>query len=213
MKTKSTLISTVLCLLPLILSALLYRQLPEQVAIHFNSAGTPDSYVPKAVAAFVLPVLLAAVNFYLHFRVTQDPKVENAAVSLRTLTLWIVPALSLIVNPITLFIALGRQIPIGMIASAMAGLLIIACGNYMPKCKRNYTVGIKLPWTLDSEENWNHTHRFSGFLWVAGGFVMTINAFFQAPYVSTGIVACLLVLPFVYSYLFYRKNGRKAGRG
>lgn len=213
MKTKSTLISTVLCLLPLILSALLYRQLPEQVAIHFNSAGAPDSYVPKAVAAFVLPVLLAAVNVYLHFRVTQDPKVENASVSLRTLTMWIVPALSLIINPITLFMALGRRIPIGMIAAAMAGLLIITAGNYMPKCKRNYTIGIKLPWTLDSEENWNHTHRFSGFLWVAGGLVMTINAFFQLPYVSTGIVACLLVLPFVYSYLFYRRNGRNTGRG
>ena len=33
------------------------------------------------------------------------------------------------------------------------GLLFIVVGNYLPKCRQSYTIGIKLPWTLASEEN------------------------------------------------------------
>ena len=30
------------------------------------------------------------------------------------------------------------------------GLIFIVIGNYLPKCRHNYTVGIRLPWTLDN---------------------------------------------------------------
>ena len=202
MKNKATVISTVLCLLPIALSVLLYKNLPNQIAVHFDSAGNPDNYLPKALAAFGLPLLLAAINLYSHFRITMDPKVENSAASLRTLTKWLIPVVSLIVMPITLFMAMGKQVPIVMIVTAIVGLAVVISGNYLPKCKRNYTIGIKLPWTLDNEENWNHTHRFSGFVWIIGGILIIVNAFLGIPYLMITTVVCLIVIPFVYSYIF-----------
>ncbi len=202
MKNKAAVISTILCLLPIVLSALLYNNLPNQVAVHFDGAGNPDNYLPKALAAFGLPLLLAAINLYSHFRMTADPKVKNSAASLRTLAKWLVPVVSLVVMPITLFMAMGKKVPIAMIVTAMVGLVVVISGNYLPKCKRNYTIGIKLPWTLDDEENWNHTHRFSGFVWVVGGISIVINAFLEIPYLTVAIAACLIVIPFLYSYLF-----------
>lgn len=202
MKNKAAVISTVLCLLPIVLSALLYNNLPNQVAVHFDNAGNPDNYLPKALAAFGLPLLLAAINLYSHFRMTADPKVKNSAASLRTLAKWLVPVVSLVVMPITLFMAMGKKVPIAMIVTAMVGLVVVISGNYLPKCKRNYTIGIKLPWTLDNEENWNHTHRFSGFVWVFGGISIIINAFMEIPYLTAAIAAGLIVIPFLYSYLF-----------
>ena len=84
------------------------------------------------------------------------------------------------------------------------------CGNYLPKCKRNYTLGIKLPWTLDNEDNWNKTHRFAGFVWVLGGILFTISAFFSFAYAMIGIVVLLMVLPPIYSYLTYKNQLIKA---
>ena len=55
----------------------------------------------------------------------------------------------------SLFIALGRKLPIVMVAGAIVGSVIVICGNYLPKCKQNYSIGIRLPWTLNDEENWN----------------------------------------------------------
>jgi uncharacterized membrane protein len=102
--------------------------------------------------------------------------------------------------------SMGKSIPIVLVSTAIAGMLIVICGNYMPKCKRNYTIGIKLPWTLDSEDNWNHTHRFSGFVWTIVGIFMIFNAFLQIPYMMIGLIVVLVVVPFVYSYLYYRRH-------
>nr|WP_275450028.1 SdpI family protein [Clostridium massiliodielmoense] len=82
------------------------------------------------------------------------------------------------------------------------------CGNYLPKCKQNYTVGIKLPWTLNSEENWNKTHRLGGYVWMAGGLILCIltwlNIYRQIATIV--IVVIISVIPIVYSFLLYKKG-------
>jgi uncharacterized membrane protein len=207
MKNKSTIISTIMCLLPMVLSAILYSELPTQIAVHFNNAGVADNYLPKAVAAFGLPVFFAVINLYLHFRVNQDPKNENASTSLKSFSRWLLPVMSIILVPVTLVMAMGNELLIVLIAQVLAGTVVVICGNYLPKCKRNYTVGIKLPWTLDSEENWNKTHRFAGFVWVIGGFVILLNAFLRFSwFVTMGMIALIIILPFLYSCLFYQKQ-------
>jgi len=207
MKNKSAIISTVVCLLPLVLSVVLFNNLPEQIAIHFNNAGEADNYLPKAVAAFGLPILLAVINLYSHFRVNKDPKNENAAESLKVCARWLAPLLSVILVPVTLFIAMGVSLPIVLIAEALTGVVVVVCGNYLPKCKRNYTIGIKLPWTLDNENNWNRTHRFTGFVWVIGGIIITLDAFLSISwFMILAIIVLLVILPIVYSYLLYQKQ-------
>lgn len=207
---KPLIISTVLCLLPIILALVLYKRLPEKIAIHFDDSGKPDNYLPKALVAFGLPIFLAAINAYTHFRLNNDPKSENASSALKQVAKWVVPMVSVIIMPITLFIAIGTEIAINTIITAIVGVLIVICGNYLPKCKRNYTVGIKLPWTLDNEDNWNKTHRFAGFVWVIGGFLITANAFLPSVYAMIGIVILLVALPPIYSFFTY-KNQRDAG--
>lgn len=79
----------------------------------------------------------------------------------------------------------------------------------MPKCRRNYTSGIKLPWTLNSDENWRKTHHLAGFLWIFAGAFMIVTAFVNALVMKYFILAALLVIlfiPAVYSYLLYRKG-------
>ncbi len=87
-------------------------------------------------------------------------------------------------------------------------VLFIIFGNYLPKTKQSYSMGIKLPWTLNSEENWNRTHRLSGFLWVIGGALFLMLTFFGwwNLYVLLGIVLAMALIPTVYSYLLYRKG-------
>ncbi len=203
---KMVLLSTLICLLPMLLSWALYDQLPDQVAIHFDAAGNADNYLPKAWAAFGLPMLMALINLYTYFRLINDPKVENASSQLRQITKWLVPVLSIIIIPVMLFMAMGVSVPISLLGSAVAGVVIVLTGNYLPKCRRNYTVGIKLPWTLDSEENWNKTHRFAGYIWVIGGLVIIVSSFFSAWYVLLAVIALLVVCPIVYSYAFYKNS-------
>lgn len=201
-------ITTIICFLPLILSFGVYDKLPEVVPIHFNYAGVPDNYVPKAVGAFGMPVLMAIINIFIHFKLNNDPKKMNSPSALKYLGKWSAPIISVVLVPVTLFIALGYKIPIQIIISVVVGVIIVAVGNYLPKCKQNYTVGIRLPWTLNSEMNWNKTHHMAGYLWIFGGICMIILGCMQmkSALLTLIILLVIVVIPCYYSYWLY-KNG------
>lgn len=205
-KYLQAILSTLVCLVPIILALALYDKLPARLPTHFDMNGNPDSYSTKAVACFAFPAGLALINLFTHFILNADPKKRNANIVVRAVGLWALPVSSLIFVPITLFKGLGYDLPITMICSALVGLLFLIMGNYMPKSRQNYTVGIRLPWTLDNEENWNKTHRFGGFVWVLGGLAVIVNTFIGSFYITLGVIVLLTVLPVIYSYLLYRKQ-------
>jgi uncharacterized membrane protein len=200
------LVTSIICLLPVIYAVLVLDKLPAQIPIHFDNSGNADSYLPKTIAVFGLPVLMMVINIYTHFRINNDPRVENASSTIRQATKWVVPLLSVVLIPYSIVRALGTSLPISLVATALAGIVIVICGNFLPKCRQNYTVGIKLPWTLHSETVWNKTHRFAGFLWVAGGLVILISAFFSLWNIQLIIVGLLVAIPFLYSYIVYKQE-------
>lgn len=209
MKTKNNitlLVTSIICLIPLIYALVVFEKLPPQIPIHFDNSGKADNYLPKTIAVFGLPVLMVAINIYTHFRLNNDPKIENASSAIKQAAKWLVPIISVIIIPYSLVRALGTELPITMFATALAGVVIVICGNYLPKCRQNYTVGIKLPWTLHSETNWNKTHRFAGFLWVAGGLIILVSTFFSIWQVQLVVVGLLVAAPFFYSFVEYRKE-------
>ena len=89
------------------------------------------------------------------------------------------------------------------------GVLFTLVGNYLPKCRQNTTMGIKVVWTLNNEENWNATHRFAGKLWVAAGLLTLFTAFLPMkigyPIMFVALLGAGLGAT-LYSYLYYRKQ-------
>ena len=208
MKNKKTLVITsLICLLPIIVGALVYKRLPETIATHFDLNGNPDGWSSRAFAVFGLPAILLAVNLLLPFVLRADPKHENMSGALVNITIWTIPVLSLICSGLTLGRALGYDVRIERVLPVFMGVLFILIGNYLPKTKQSYTMGIKLPWTLASEENWNRTHRLAGFLWVLGGVFFIVMSFIGWSVPAFVIPLSVMVLvPMVYSYLLYRKG-------
>lgn len=205
---KLLIISTLICLLPIILSLLVYDKLPDTMPIHWDIKGNPDGYSSKAFAALGLPLMMAGLNLITHFALNTDPKKANSSTVLKLIGKLTIPFLSVTIIPITIFAGLGYEISIEKIVPAFAGLLFVIVGNYLPKSKQNYTVGIKLPWTLDSERNWNKTHRLAGYLWIIGGAVIFVNSFLKIYWtpVFVIIIASMVFIPAIYSYILYR-NG------
>lgn len=208
MKNKKTLVITsLICLLPIIVGALVYKRLPETIATHFDLNGNPDGWSSRAFAVFGLPAILLAVNLLLPIMLRADPKHENMSGALVNITIWTIPVLSLICSGLTLGRALGYDVRIERVLPVFMGVLFILIGNYLPKTKQSYTMGIKLPWTLASEENWNRTHRLAGFLWVLGGVYFIVISFIGWSVPAFVLpLAVMVLLPIVYSYLLYRKG-------
>ena len=101
---------------------------------------------------------------------------------------------------------MGKSIRMEILVPLLLGVSLVAIGNYLPKCQQNYTIGIKIPWTLNSEENWNRTHRLAGFVWVMGGIIMILSAFWVGIWITIAVSAMMALIPVIYSYALHRKG-------
>ena len=205
-KSRSFLIQFAVCLLPFVIGAVFYRRMPEQVATHFDFNFQPDDYSSRGFALFGIPAFMAAMFVLCTVMLEADPKKRGMDSRLKSIVRWIIPVLSVLVQCITISYALDSSINLVRFLPVLMGALFVLIGNYMPKCRQNYTMGIKLPWTLSSEENWNRTHRLAGWLWTIGGLLMAASGLLGWQGVTMAVIIAITVLPAVYSFLLYRKG-------
>lgn len=203
-------ISTLVCLTPMLLTLALYNRLPEQIPVHWNNAGEIDGYASKAFAGFGLPAVMAALNLFVRFILRTDPKRANQHRLLRSIGEWTIPIIAVIMVPLSLYAAMGGQPPVGQIVSALVGVLFIVIGNYLPKCKQNYTLGIRLPWTLASIDNWNRTHRLGGYLFIVCGVAIILSGWLLPESASFFVLIGTLVIDIGvtagYSFYLYKRG-------
>lgn len=209
-KNKNTLIfSSIVILLPIIFGIFLWDVLPQQISTHWGVNGKADGWGSRAFAVFVLPLILLAVQWIGVLITICDSKNREQNDKVFGVVLWIIPIVSLICNGMVYALALGENIAVDIVVRVLFGIMFIVLGNYMPKCKQNNTIGVKVKWTLRNEENWYKTHRFTGRLWVFGGLFVLATIFIPLKSFVYVLLVGLFVLaftPMIYSYVYYRKQ-------
>lgn len=203
---KKAIISSLLILLPIAIGLLLWNKLPDTMTTHWGADGHADGFGSKGFVVFFVPLIL----FVLHWlcllfdngQNDQSPKVQG-------IVFWIVPAISLFVSSLTYATALGKTVDMSLILPGLFAVMFIFLGNYLPKTKRNRSMGIKIEWTLSNNENWNKTHRMAGKLWVCGGFLVLISMLLPVPWMITVVAAVVIaavLIPVFYSYHIYKMH-------
>ena len=209
-KNKGLMILTsVIILLPVLAGILLWDRLPETVPTHWGIDGTPDGWSSRPVAVFGLPLFLLAIHWMGVWLTGQDRRNRNQNEKVLQMMFWIAPVISLFGMGSTYAAALGQPPRIDRLALLLLGIVFTIIGNYLPKCRQNDTIGIKIVWTLSDEENWNATHRLAGKLWVIGGLLLLLCAFLSGtalPWVMPVVLGIMVVIPIVYSWWFHRKQ-------
>ena len=202
-------ISSIVVLLPMLLGVILWNRLPDTMITHWGGNGTPDGAMGKALAVFLIPVISLALHLFCVFFSLKDPKNKEQSDKVVSMIFWIVPIISLLMSGYIYAFALGSEMNIGMAVMSLMGAVFILLGNYLPKCKPNRTIGIKVKWALENEENWVKTHRFAGKAWVLAGVFSLLSLAIPggpAMMVSMCIMFVFLLAPVAYSYVYYRKQ-------
>ncbi len=207
---KAIIITSVLTLMPMIIGLILWDKLPEQLPTHFGINGEADGWNSKPFAVFGLPVFMLAMHLICVLATKADPKHNNISDKVFTLILYITPTVSLLMCTLLYPVAMGKKVPVSIIVMLFVGLVFVLIGNYLPKCKQSYTIGIKLPWTLEDSENWNKTHSLSGKLWVICGLIIMATAFLENPFIFLPVVLIMIIVPTAYSFLLYKKKKGKS---
>ena len=209
-KNRTALIlSSIIIFLPVLIGLVLWNKLPDTFPTHWNSSGSADGFSSKSFAIFGLPLIMLALHWLGILITMKDPKNKEQSAKVFGMVLWILPMVSLITNGMVYTLALGYDIGVDVFVRILLGLIFVILGNYMPKCKQNYTIGIKVSWALKNEENWNKTHRFAGKVWFLCGLLMLATLLIPLENMMFGFLTVIVLLsglPVLYSYLYYRKQ-------
>lgn len=204
-----------LAFVPLVLTALAMPTLPDAVPMHWNAAGEIDRWGSRN-EAWMMPLIGIGVNLMFILLPKIDPKRKNYPSFQKSYDIFrmVFNLFLIVMTGITLTSAFSPEtVRTELLVPATVGALLCLLGNYMPKFKHNYFVGIKTPWTLASEKVWHSTHRLGGVLWFWGGLLLIVAAFLLPPQlnsvVTVGILTVIVGVPVLYSYLAYRRQNQQ----
>ena len=209
---KYWLITSAITLLPILMGLLLWDQLPDKLPTHFGIDGAADGWSGKGFAVFCLPLMMLFFHGVIFFATRLDKQNRGHNEKVLNLVGLIFPVMSIVNSGYIFSRAMDFELNLGTLLFPLLGLLFILMGNWLPKIKQNSTLGIKIKWTLYSEENWNKTHRFAGFVWVIAGVLFCLMGFVPESMLVFLLplqVILLMVVPMVYSWNLARKQQRE----
>ena len=213
MKTKTTsMIVLTLIAIAVITGLLLWNQLPEQMASHWNINDEADGFTSKFWGVFLMPLVTLGMFGLFTVLPNIDPLKANIEQFRGSFNLFIVLiiAFTLYVHTLTLIWNLGYQnFRFSQALLPSFGVLFIFIGYMLRQAKRNFFIGIRTPWTLSSDTVWDKTHRLGASLFMLAGAFAFVGSFFG------GMIAFwLLFVPLIssvlflviYSYFLYRNE-------
>lgn len=204
------LVSSLVILSPILAGLLLWNKLPDTMITHWGFDGQADGMSTKTFAIFSIPLILLVSHWFCILMTSFDKKNKDQNSKVFNMIFWIMPVVSIVTNTIMYKVALGQHTNIEYFIYLLLGIVFILIGNYLPKCTQNYTIGIKIKWTLENEENWNATHRFAGKVWVICGILLLLCTLLPG-YVIPVIVMMITIfaaglIPVAYSYQYHKKQ-------
>lgn len=202
-----------LSILPAALLAYVWISLPDQVPMHWDLNGNVDRYGNKSEM-----LLFALIPIFVYFLLLIIPVIDpkkrlnsmgSKFYSLRLITTVFISVLFLFI----IYSVKEQSLSNPNYIFAIIGAFFMILGNYFTTIKPNYFMGIRTPWTLESEIIWKSTHRMAAKLWILGGLIIVITSFILpnnvAQTVFLGITILLVVIPILFSYQQYRKGLQK----
>lgn len=202
-----------IALIPSVYLAVKWETIPEVVPVHFDGKFEPDRYGSRNELWLMVAIITGSslLTYLLLENLHKiDPKRKGKPLPVVFSRLG--TGLAMFFSALCLLAVLSCTGPLHQVDHLlvpMLGFIIAFSGNIMHSLKPNYFAGIRLPWTLNNEENWRKTHQLSGKLWFATGVAM-IAAGLLLPrlhleYVVLTSILVLAAIPVAYSYNLHRK--------
>lgn len=183
-----------------------WNQLPNKIATHFNFQMTADSWSSKPAAIFVLPFIMTLVQLFMINMVATDAKNQNLPNWAQNIVYFIIPIISAAISFYTLSTSLGDNPNHlkGIFLNLLGGVMLIIVGIVLKQVQPNQTIGIRVPWTLHSQKNWQMTHQLGSKVYIIGGIVALVSGLFSWNLLLIPTVLIVIIVPIVYSYYLHR---------
>jgi uncharacterized membrane protein len=195
-----------------------YSDLPDRIPTHWNLKGEVDGYGGKWTL-FLVPIMMVPMLLLFTFLPALSPK-HFEVDTFRPTYLYImaiVMGLFAFIQGTLLYTVYqtvhgDNSFDIGRALSAGIFLFFGLLGNVLGKVRRNFYIGIRVPWTLASDRVWNDTHRLGAWVMVAAGAIGFLLTILRVPiWVAIVVLVGSMLIPLIYSFVHY-KSLERAGQ-
>jgi uncharacterized membrane protein len=195
----------------ILISALVYRDLPSRMVVHWGLHGEPNGWAARPLGAFLIPTLAIALWLMTQWLPQTDPRFANYAKFRSAYTTVVNAAIAvlLVVHLMALANALGWHVPMMLAVQVLVGVLFDIVGFVLPDARRNRFFGVRTPWTMASDRIWDRTQRVAGLALIIAGLIMVVTSIVPPPVgflIGIGALLIASILPMVLSYVWWRSE-------
>jgi len=198
--------------IPFIAAALCWKQLPNQMAVHFNLKGQADGYGGKPIGLLLLPAVNVAIYLLLKFLPKIIPAGDQFALLEKRFTIIRLTVHGFVTLLYLAILLHTLHYAVNLLLLIMYGVLLVSLvtGNYLNNIRPNHFIGVRTPWTMKNPEVWRRTHHLASRMMVVGSLaVMCIIPFLSELVMISFTLGYMLVVsfvPVVYSWMIYSKT-------
>jgi hypothetical protein len=200
-----------LLLVPMAYLAIIWNALPAIIPSGGLEIGSKSDFLLLMIFLFFTNALI----YFLFRYIPRDDDVQAASAAADHKEYYRIRFLihsyqALFTCIIIFMVSQGKPFIMERWAFIGVGLLITGIGYYLRKLKPNNYVGVRTPWTLQSDEVWKETHQMASTLWISAGVVIIVAGFFLSLITGVFIIffaaIVLAALPYIYSFRLYNKD-------
>ena len=203
---KVIIITSLLCLLPIIIGVSVYEKLPAEIPIHWNINNEPDSVANKSFFVFGFPVIMMGLQIFCCIINDINSSKKGRIPKFERVLKAIFPVLTIILYITTILWALGTELDIRRIACLLVGIIIILIGNYMPKIRYEDNKKLQKSLFLRTADVWNKVKRPFGYFYILAGILMIISIFFEPIISMIALIIFLVVAVSISAYAVILSN-------
>ncbi|MGV8151696.1 MAG: SdpI family protein [Candidatus Nanoarchaeia archaeon] len=211
---KINLVSILIILFSIASAFYFYNILPDKIDTHWDSGGQVNGTMGKFYGLFLFPILL--IFIYVLFRIIPriDPLKENIKKFRKQYDLFVLIIVLFVFYTYILTLLWNLGYRFNMLQMIIPGFIVIFyyIGILLKKTKRNYFIGIRTPWTLESDFVWDKTHALGSKLFKITALVSLFLIIF--PRYSIFFIIIFVILEslalVIYSYIIFKKSNKNA---
>lgn len=216
----------ILCAMPLMITAIFVRILPDLVPIHYNIAGEIDSWGSKYKNFYVATVFvfIGVIFQFMAWRISKKLKKksdsmtaketiyanthEKALLSMGCIVMTMLVMID-IVSLIKQYYTVSENtnninLDTNRILSFIYGVAFVLIGNVLPKLKNNRLFGIRTVWSMDNNRSWILSQKYGGIALVACGFSVIISScILPTKWLIIYMTVSLIITSIISIYLTY----------
>lgn len=190
----------------------------DRVPMQWGIDGRVNWTAPKEWGLLVMPVTMVIVFGLIFWFESRDAarhrEADGQLTSHGKATRCIRLGISVVLGAVTIIqiaAALGRHPDVSRVVPSLVALLIAFLGNFMGKLKPNRYAGIRVSWTLNSENVWRITHRVAGWVYTVSSLVFLAAVWLLPMKAQQSLsiiwISVLIVVPLFVAWRVARGKG------